>query len=225
MATYVQSVVQAQSAAATRGSALVLPTNQEPIFASRYKIILCQKMETTGRCPYEDRCMFAHGVAELRTTEMNLADGITTEEDIKEHRRQRISFLRKQGRKRKSTSRKAKTGNSQSGDTPPVTETSSITSAPGSPGISPTLSAATPQLAPAPLHQSVTGSSSSVVVGPPHDPVVSMPGVDTVALPASWVHSCCMMCGSREWQATCACRMMTPQEKTQGYHTHTPYGA
>lgn len=62
-----------------RGSAAIMP--------SRYKTRMCQNFEVKGSCPYEVRCMFAHGDAELRTKEMNLDEGITTEDAIQEHRR------------------------------------------------------------------------------------------------------------------------------------------
>lgn len=53
------------------------------ILASRYKTKLCKSFLATGRCPYEVRCMFAHGEEEVRTSEQNIADGLTTEEAIK----------------------------------------------------------------------------------------------------------------------------------------------
>jgi hypothetical protein len=54
----------------------------KPILAERFKTRLCRKFSDTGSCPYEERCMFAHGEANLRTKEMNLADKLTTEDAI-----------------------------------------------------------------------------------------------------------------------------------------------
>jgi len=55
----------------------------KPILAEQFKTKMCQNYEKTGSCPYEIRCMFAHGAADLRTKEMNLADNLVTEENIK----------------------------------------------------------------------------------------------------------------------------------------------
>ena len=53
------------------------------VHASRYKTKMCRNYLVSGECPYEFRCMFAHGDHELRTMEMNLKDGLITEEAIK----------------------------------------------------------------------------------------------------------------------------------------------
>eukprot|EP01084_Bolivina_argentea_P066993 122104_1 len=60
------------------------------IFANRYKTKLCRSYSerpVTGEpqcpCPYKKKCMFAHDRSELRTTEMNLRDGLVTKEDIR----------------------------------------------------------------------------------------------------------------------------------------------
>jgi len=60
---------------------------QRPVLASRYKTKMCRNYVITGMCPYEIRCMFAHGEHELRTMEMNLKDGLVTEEAIKQFNR------------------------------------------------------------------------------------------------------------------------------------------
>lgn len=52
----------------------------------RYKTSLCNKFCSTGFCPYEERCMFAHGREELRTSEDNLRDGLVTEDAIRAFR-------------------------------------------------------------------------------------------------------------------------------------------
>lgn len=81
--------------------AIVAPTaaadravERKAVLADRYKTRMCRNYEETGRCPYENKCMFAHGEAELRTTEMNLEDGLVTEEAIKAFQRQQM--LKKQ---------------------------------------------------------------------------------------------------------------------------------
>jgi hypothetical protein len=55
----------------------------KPILAERFKTKLCRTFSDTGSCPYEERCMFAHGEAKLRTKEMNLMDKLTTEDAIR----------------------------------------------------------------------------------------------------------------------------------------------
>lgn len=57
--------------------------SKKHIMAERYKTKMCKNFVSTGACPYEVRCMFAHGDGELRTAEMNMADGLTSEEAIK----------------------------------------------------------------------------------------------------------------------------------------------
>eukprot|EP01012_Entosiphon_sulcatum_P023250 TRINITY_DN2821_c0_g1_i1.p1 TRINITY_DN2821_c0_g1~~TRINITY_DN2821_c0_g1_i1.p1 ORF type:complete len:284 (+),score=50.35 TRINITY_DN2821_c0_g1_i1:59-853(+) len=37
----------------------------------KYKTQLCKNWETEGKCPYGPRCLFAHGVKQLRTVERN----------------------------------------------------------------------------------------------------------------------------------------------------------
>ncbi|ORC84644.1 Zinc finger protein CTH1, partial [Trypanosoma theileri] len=60
----------------------------KPILAERYKTKFCRHFIETGVCPYESRCMFAHGEMELRTAEMNMRDGLFTEEAIRAFRQQ-----------------------------------------------------------------------------------------------------------------------------------------
>ena len=62
------------------------------LLAERYKTKVCRNFVSLGCCPYETRCMFAHGEEELRNAEMNLCDGLITEEAIKSF--QRILSLR-----------------------------------------------------------------------------------------------------------------------------------
>ncbi|EKF32274.1 hypothetical protein MOQ_003879 [Trypanosoma cruzi marinkellei] len=64
-----------------------------PILAERYKTKFCRNYVLTGICPYQRRCMFAHGEYELRTPEMNIRDGLVTEEAIRLFRRQFSSAL------------------------------------------------------------------------------------------------------------------------------------
>lgn len=62
------------------------------VLAERYKTKLCRNYLETGKCPYEARCMFAHGGHELRSTQMNLDDGLVTEEAIRMFQRHRNSM-------------------------------------------------------------------------------------------------------------------------------------
>ena len=57
------------------------------VLAERYKTKMCRNYLQTGECPYETRCMFAHGDHEFRTCEMNIRDGLVTEEAIKAFQR------------------------------------------------------------------------------------------------------------------------------------------
>ncbi|KPI82829.1 hypothetical protein ABL78_8160 [Leptomonas seymouri] len=56
--------------------------------ADRYKTKMCKNFLAKGECPYEVRCMFAHGERELRTSEENVRDGLVTDEAIKAYQRQ-----------------------------------------------------------------------------------------------------------------------------------------
>jgi hypothetical protein len=72
----------------TERSATPPPLDAErTILAERFKTKMCRNYERTGACPYVHRCMFAHGDHELRTVEMNLADGLTTEDAIAQFKR------------------------------------------------------------------------------------------------------------------------------------------
>eukprot|EP00672_Neobodo_designis_P000811 CAMPEP_0174878044 /NCGR_PEP_ID=MMETSP1114-20130205/82561_1 /TAXON_ID=312471 /ORGANISM="Neobodo designis, Strain CCAP 1951/1" /LENGTH=292 /DNA_ID=CAMNT_0016113431 /DNA_START=269 /DNA_END=1147 /DNA_ORIENTATION=+ len=57
-------------------------TQPIPIIAERFKTKMCKNYETTAQCQYGARCMFAHGARELRTTEQNMADGITNQGSV-----------------------------------------------------------------------------------------------------------------------------------------------
>lgn len=56
-----------------------------PVQADRYKTRMCDKW-AAGNCPYDVRCMFAHGEEELRTADDNIRDGLLTEEAIRQYR-------------------------------------------------------------------------------------------------------------------------------------------
>lgn len=61
---------------------------EKHILANRYKTKMCKNFVAKGECPYEVRCMFAHGEHELRTSEDNVRDGLVTEEAIRAFQRQ-----------------------------------------------------------------------------------------------------------------------------------------
>lgn len=71
-----------QSAAAERPNVLV----------ERYKTKMCRNYMVNGSCNYHSRCMFAHGEHELRTTDMNVRDGLFTEEAIKSFQRAMTAY-------------------------------------------------------------------------------------------------------------------------------------
>jgi hypothetical protein len=73
-----------------------------PILAQRFKTKPCRTWGDTGTCPYQERCMFAHGDADRRTKEENVRDGLTTEAAIKsfqqvQMRRNRRDFAASKG--------------------------------------------------------------------------------------------------------------------------------
>lgn len=75
--------------AATSATAAAAPAvNAVPVLAERYKTKYCKNFVQYQHCPYEERCMFAHGEEELRTVEDNVRDGLVTEEAIKTFQRQ-----------------------------------------------------------------------------------------------------------------------------------------
>ncbi|CCD16865.1 unnamed protein product [Trypanosoma congolense IL3000] len=57
------------------------------VLAERYKTKYCNNFVINGACPYDTRCMFAHSAEELRTAEMNIADGLITMEAIRRFQR------------------------------------------------------------------------------------------------------------------------------------------
>eukprot|EP00388_Colpodella_angusta_P010688 GDKJ01027734.1.p1 GENE.GDKJ01027734.1~~GDKJ01027734.1.p1 ORF type:complete len:301 (+),score=35.05 GDKJ01027734.1:113-904(+) len=83
-----QQYQQPQPQSPTAASGIHIPLQDERhILAERFKTKVCRNFITQGFCPYESRCMFAHGDAEMRTAEMNIRDGLFTEEAIKAFKR------------------------------------------------------------------------------------------------------------------------------------------
>lgn len=79
-----------------RTSAAVADAEEEKhILADRYKTKMCKNYVAKGECPYEVRCMFAHGEKELRSSEDNIRDGLLTEEAIKAFQRQQNQAKRR----------------------------------------------------------------------------------------------------------------------------------
>lgn len=83
----------AKATAAATAAAAKATSAAKAIVAKRFKTTLCATFEKTGRCPYVSRCMFAHGRRELRTAEQNVADGLTTDEAIKEWKQKRAEQI------------------------------------------------------------------------------------------------------------------------------------
>lgn len=73
--------------AATNKTQDSAPIVKEKILAERFKTQMCRNYERKGSCPYENKCMFAHGDDDVRTPEMNVRDGLFTEEAIEAYRR------------------------------------------------------------------------------------------------------------------------------------------
>lgn len=76
------------------GSAEQQQHHHRYLLAERYKTKTCRNHMMTGACPYGHRCMFAHGVHELRTTDMNVRDGLMTEEAIRSFQRAMTAYNR-----------------------------------------------------------------------------------------------------------------------------------
>lgn len=51
----------------------------------RYKTRICKAFTKTGECPYDFKCMFAHGKADVRTKKMNIRDGLTSDVAVRAH--------------------------------------------------------------------------------------------------------------------------------------------
>jgi hypothetical protein len=96
----------------TKPSMASVPDTAEhkPILAERFKTKMCQNHTKTGVCPYEARCMFAHGDADLRTKEMNLQDNLVTEDAIKAFQRARALAERGGSTERRTRSRRSGCG-------------------------------------------------------------------------------------------------------------------
>lgn len=47
----------------------LMPYENKLVQPDRYKTRMCDKFLYSGKCPYGNRCMFAHGQIELRTPE------------------------------------------------------------------------------------------------------------------------------------------------------------
>lgn len=85
--------------------------DHKPILAERFKTKMCRNYVEQGACPYEIRCMFAHGDDEMRTKAMNLADGLTTEENIKAFQRAQAERQRKAVKKSQKRQKGKEGGN------------------------------------------------------------------------------------------------------------------
>jgi hypothetical protein len=88
------------------GAAAVMVDPHRSILAERFKTRSCENFKRHGECSFAHRCMFAHGEEELRTTEMNLRDDLTTEEAIKTFQSECITTLREAKRRRKRNLKK-----------------------------------------------------------------------------------------------------------------------
>lgn len=91
MATYSETYDYHYSHHAAAHQCSAVPTAaanaERHVLAERYKSKMCRNYLEMGECPYETRCMFAHGDHELRSCEMNIRDGLISEEAIKAFQR------------------------------------------------------------------------------------------------------------------------------------------
>ncbi len=73
----------------SRSRKLIPSVEGDKVIANRFRTKLCRNyLQHPDRpCPYEDRCMFAHGGHELRTAAQNIAEGLISEEAIREFKR------------------------------------------------------------------------------------------------------------------------------------------
>jgi hypothetical protein len=106
-------LMSCRSYASTEASGVQLTSflndQHKPILAERFKTKMCQNYEREGFCPYEARCMFAHGEEDLRTSDMNMADNLVTEEAIKAWQRSKTVAVRLAARKRAKKAAKRET--------------------------------------------------------------------------------------------------------------------
>lgn len=61
----------------------MIKADGDKVVARRFRTKLCARFSLQGYCVYEQRCMFAHGMENLRTLEQNLADGLTSEKAVR----------------------------------------------------------------------------------------------------------------------------------------------
>jgi hypothetical protein len=88
------------------GATAVMVDPHRSIIADRFKTRSCENFKRHGECSFAHRCMFAHGEEDLRTTEMNIRGGLTTEEAIKTFQSECITILRGANRRRKRNLKK-----------------------------------------------------------------------------------------------------------------------
>jgi hypothetical protein len=80
----------------SRSRKLIPSVEGDKVIAERFRTKLCRNylQHPDHPCPYEDRCMFAHGDHELRTATQNMLDGLMSEEAIREFKRKETDSAR-----------------------------------------------------------------------------------------------------------------------------------
>jgi hypothetical protein len=73
----------AHPASPATGATEPVSQDHKPIHAERFKTKVCANYEKSGKCPYESRCMFAHGEHEMRSKDMNIRDNLVSEDAIR----------------------------------------------------------------------------------------------------------------------------------------------
>jgi hypothetical protein len=69
------------------GAVYIPPSPGSTIIAKKFRTKMCKNFAQKGSCPFDSRCMFAHGKSALRSAEQNFAEGLTSETAIKEFQR------------------------------------------------------------------------------------------------------------------------------------------
>jgi hypothetical protein len=89
----------------SRSRKLIPTVEGDKVIAERFRTKICRNyLQHPDRpCPYEDRCMFAHGDHELRTAAQNLEDGLVSEEAIREFKRKETDSAKSASSSRSSS--------------------------------------------------------------------------------------------------------------------------
>ena len=79
------NMILSQESRVQDASNIVMPNKDAKIDATRFKTKLCRHFAESGVCPFQSRCVFSHGQAELRTSDENRTSGIVSEQSLRDH--------------------------------------------------------------------------------------------------------------------------------------------